>query len=1361
MLQRAFPVLIVLALVLGSISCGGGGGTSSTTTPPVTTTTSGSTNPTPVITDLQDAGTSGSSLILRVTGTGFIASSSVHWNGASMATTFVSSTTLTFAITVADVPPSGTVQMNVVNPPPGGGTSNTVTIQFSTVQPILTTIAPSEAVQGDLGFTLQLTGNSFFPNSVVKWNGVALPTTYISGTQLSAQVNSTRLMQAGTFQVSVFTDGPANGATSSSMPFVVRQHYATLGNTISLRTNDLKFDSAKNRLYASAPSIAGSTYGNSIVEIDTSSVPAIASSAFVGSEPGKLALSSDGSTLFVELRGAAALRKYDTNTHSPGLQFTLGPDPQYGTYYVGDMEVVPGSNTALAVSRMTPNISPGFAGVAVYDDGVKRPNETPRYFAPAADRIEFGASPSTLFGFDVNANTLSTIQVDANGVTNIDNTPNLFPGLDFKWDAGRLYSTSGWVVDPNNKTVLGGFNLGGLQVFKVLPDTANNRVYFIGQNAVGKVIASYNATTFAMLDSVGLPAFDGEFASAAYLGSGKFAIASDHGTIYFVNATPAPGTVNLPALTSISPNWAVQGSSPFTLQVTGNSFLAGSVVKWNGAPLSTTFVSSTRLDAQIGATELAMAGTAQVTAFNPGPGNGATSAAAPFTVVEHNATVTNTVTLRADALQFNGATNRLYASVPGSAGSTYGNSVVEIDTTGAPAIATSTFIGSEPGTMALSQDGSTLYVALRGAAAVRKYDTASHSPGLQFSLGSEQDFGLFYVDDMAVVPGTTSALAVSRKVFTGGSGHAGVAIYDDGIPRANTTASTAGHIGANRIEFGAASDTIFGMSTESYGYFKIQIDNNGAQVVDSASSFAGHDMKWDSGRLYSTSGQVFDPLAKAIIGTIPLTDLSISAVAPDVANQRVYFVGRDDTGKWIKIYDPSHLTPSDTLVIPGFAGEITDVAYLGGGNFAIASDAGTIYFVSATPSSSQTILPSISSLFPNQAFQGVSFGSLQVLGARFLPNSVVKWNGVPLRTSYDRSSRIFADVTNTLLAQAGTAQITVFTDGPGGGATSNSVPLPILAPPSPLPITTLSLFVDSMVYDPTRQTLFASTPSGTNSGNSLVEIDVSGTPFIARTTFVGNEPGPLAISDDASTLFVGPRRANAVVKYDIASHALGAQFALGSDPFFGAYSPLYIAVLPGSTSSIAVARRDSGSAGAAIYDEATGKRGNETSRSLTGPLAFCAPSPYLFLLNGDLSRITVDAAGATIFDSTERTVSGRDFRCSNGRLYGGAFSNPPTVADAVTLTLVGAYAPGPFTGLSSIFNVFAVLPDASGITYILGDGNNEKVVYTYSRDTFVFLKKTSLTGIPSTPRLVAAENLGNGRIAIATDDGKLYFVTIP
>jgi len=282
-------------------------------------------------TDVQDGGVSGSALILRVIGTGFVTSSSVQWNGVAKPTTFVSSTTVTFPVTVPDIPSSGTVQLNVFNPPPGGGTSNTVTIQFTTVPPVLSSISPNRGLQGAAGFTLQVTGSSFFANSVVRWNGVNLPTTYVSGTNLTAQVSADLLLQAGTAQVTVFTDGPANGATSAALPFTIGLEDATIETSLAVRAAALRFNPSTNRLFASVPGIAASN-GNSIVEIDTTGSPMVMSSVFVGSEPGTLALSGDGSTLFVALQGAAAVRKYDTATHTAGLQFSLGADSFFGPY---------------------------------------------------------------------------------------------------------------------------------------------------------------------------------------------------------------------------------------------------------------------------------------------------------------------------------------------------------------------------------------------------------------------------------------------------------------------------------------------------------------------------------------------------------------------------------------------------------------------------------------------------------------------------------------------------------------------------------------------------------------------------------------------------------------------------------------------------------------------------------------------------------------------------------------------------------------------------------------------------------------------------------------------------------------------
>lgn len=76
---------------------------------------------------------------------------------------------------------------------------------------------------------------------------------------------------------------------------------------------------------------------------------------------------------------------------------------------------------------------------------------------------------------------------------------------------------------------------------------------------------------------------------------------------------PPPG----PSLTSLQPNSATAGGLAFTLTVNGANFVNGaSVVRWNGANHTTSFVSATQLTAAIPASDIAQAGTAQVTVAN-------------------------------------------------------------------------------------------------------------------------------------------------------------------------------------------------------------------------------------------------------------------------------------------------------------------------------------------------------------------------------------------------------------------------------------------------------------------------------------------------------------------------------------------------------------------------------------------------------------------------------------------------------------------------------------------------------------------------------------------------------------------------
>ncbi|HTS67720.1 MAG TPA: FG-GAP-like repeat-containing protein, partial [Terriglobia bacterium] len=78
----------------------------------------------------------------------------------------------------------------------------------------------------------------------------------------------------------------------------------------------------------------------------------------------------------------------------------------------------------------------------------------------------------------------------------------------------------------------------------------------------------------------------------------------------------------------IAPASAPPGSAGFTLTVNGSGFAPVSVVQWKGSPRPTTYVSPTQLTAAIPASDVAAAGTAVVTVFNPTPGGGTSNGSA-------------------------------------------------------------------------------------------------------------------------------------------------------------------------------------------------------------------------------------------------------------------------------------------------------------------------------------------------------------------------------------------------------------------------------------------------------------------------------------------------------------------------------------------------------------------------------------------------------------------------------------------------------------------------------------------------------------------------------------------------------------
>lgn len=107
----------------------------------------GTENPVPLINEplVPDAAApGGAGFTLTVNGTGFVSGAVVKWNGNALATTFVSGSRLKATVLPSNVANAGTASVTVVNPAPGGGTSNTVFLEVTIPSSSMALSAPTD-----------------------------------------------------------------------------------------------------------------------------------------------------------------------------------------------------------------------------------------------------------------------------------------------------------------------------------------------------------------------------------------------------------------------------------------------------------------------------------------------------------------------------------------------------------------------------------------------------------------------------------------------------------------------------------------------------------------------------------------------------------------------------------------------------------------------------------------------------------------------------------------------------------------------------------------------------------------------------------------------------------------------------------------------------------------------------------------------------------------------------------------------------------------------------------------------------------------------------------------------------------------
>jgi hypothetical protein len=175
-------------------------------------------------------------LSLEINGTNFVLNSVVKFDGSERVTTYISETQLTATILASDLLSTGSINITVFSPTPGGGTSNAQILSVNNPVPTTTSISPTSKITGSAEFEITINGTNFVSDSIVNFNGSSRVTTYISSTELTATILATDLTIADNFNITV-TNSTPGGGTSGAQIFTVipgAVNYFTLTDRTSM-----------------------------------------------------------------------------------------------------------------------------------------------------------------------------------------------------------------------------------------------------------------------------------------------------------------------------------------------------------------------------------------------------------------------------------------------------------------------------------------------------------------------------------------------------------------------------------------------------------------------------------------------------------------------------------------------------------------------------------------------------------------------------------------------------------------------------------------------------------------------------------------------------------------------------------------------------------------------------------------------------------------------------------------------------------------------------------------------------------------------------------------------------------------------
>jgi hypothetical protein len=996
----------------------------------------------PTITQLSpvSAVAGGPAFQLTVLGTNFAQGSVVRWNGQDRITQYLGVTELVANIPAADIANVGSAQITVFSPPPGGGTSNAVTFQINQASrpvPRITSITPNQLTAGSPNFTLTVNGVNFVADSVVRWNGQARPTTFVSSTQLAAQIPASDVAAGGMASVTVFTP-PAGGGESNPAAFTIGQQPNPVPQIASISPMASITGGAAFLLTVNGAGFVPV----SVVQVDGENRP----TTFVS--PTQLTAQIPASD--IAFAGTLSIR-------------VVSPAPGGGASNVLELPVL---NPFPTITSLSPSVvadrsgaftltvtGMGFVpGAQIFIRGTQRittfvNSTTLTTQVPASDVVTVGSLSVQVINPQPGGGASNTVQLEVRARTPVPRLTTISPGTVNAGGSGFTLVVTGTgfvrssVVKVNGQDRLTDFvsevalaaqitaaDIAGggelqITVFNPAPGGGTSNVQFLSVRNPEPRVTSISPAT-AVAGSVGFPLivngagftlssvvrFNGIDLQTTFITSSQISAAvtpaaiAAGGTVPVLVVNPSPGggmsnvvtfSITNPAsvISSISPTQVFVGGSGFTLTVNGTGFVPGAVVRLNGVDRPTTFNNSGQLTAQVPASDIAAIGTLTVQVATPAPGGGLSNTAA-LAVINSTPSIASLdpASVAAGSVAFPLTVNGS-SFVPGAV----------VNWNGSPR--QTTFVNNEK----LVAQIAAADVASAGSAEIT---VSNPAPG-----GGTSNAVTFTINNLPnPTPSVTSLTPISAA--------AGSAAFTLTVNGANFTP------GAVVNWNGSPRSTTFVSSTQLTAQISAaDVANQGTATVTATNPAPG------GGTSNSLNFTITPPNpAPTLSGLVP-TSAAVGSPAFTLTVNGDGFVP-NSVVYWNGAARPTSFSSSTQLFaqIPA-----SDTANAGTATITVVTPApgggtsnGLSFSISVTPNPA----PSLTAVAPDSAVAGDDPFTLVVTGANFVAGSVVQWNGSPRPTMVISTTELRAQISAADVASAGTVQITVFSPAPGGGTSS-------------------------------------------------------------------------------------------------------------------------------------------------------------------------------------------------------------------------------------------------------------------------------------------------------------------------------------